>query len=60
MYRSFTLAKARAACEWVKYANDHAQQNGGKPWGYVLVPHDALTEGSTLAGLVAAHMQAGR
>ena len=49
------LAKARAAAEWVTYANGHAEANGGKPWGYLLVPGDAITEGATLAGLAAAH-----
>ena len=49
------LAKARAAAEWVKYANEHADTNGGKSWGYLLVPGDAITESATLAGLAAAH-----
>ncbi|MDF1848780.1 MAG: DEAD/DEAH box helicase family protein [Parvibaculaceae bacterium] len=49
------LAKARAACEWVKYANEHAKENGGKPWSYLLVPGDTVTESATLAGLAAAH-----
>ncbi len=48
-------AKARAACEWVKYANEHAEQHGGKPWSYLLVPGDAVAESATLAGLAAAH-----
>ena len=46
-------AKTKAACTWVGYANRHAAANGGKPWRYVLVPHDEMTESSTLAGLVA-------
>lgn len=45
--------KARAACQWVTHANTHAAENGGKPWAYVLVPHDDILENSTLAGLVA-------
>lgn len=45
--------KARAACQWVTHANAHAAENGGKPWAYVLVPHDDILENSTLAGLVA-------
>jgi len=44
-------AKARAACEWAKYANDHAKENGGKAWGYLLIPGDEITENATLAGL---------
>lgn len=49
------LAKARAACEWVKHANDHVTENGGKLWQYALVPDDEIRENSTLAGLIAAH-----
>jgi type III restriction enzyme len=49
------LVKARAAAEWVKYANEHASTNGGKPWAYLLVPGDTITESATLAGLTASH-----
>ena len=49
------LAKARAAAEWVKYANEHADANGGKSWGYLLIPGDSITESATLAGLIASH-----
>ena len=45
--------KARAACEWVGYANCHSKENGGKKWSYVLIPHDEIKESSTLAGLIA-------
>ena len=55
MTDEIVLAKARAACEWVGYANDHADDNGGKKWNYVLIPHDEIKESSTLAGLVAAY-----
>lgn len=46
------LAKADAARTWIGYANSHALQNGGKPWRYVLIPHDAILENSSLSGLV--------
>ncbi|MBL4617754.1 MAG: DEAD/DEAH box helicase family protein [Robiginitomaculum sp.] len=49
------LAKARAACEWIGYANTHAGENDGKKWLYALVPHDEIKESSTLAGLMAAY-----
>jgi type III restriction enzyme len=45
------LAKARAAALWCKRATEHA---GGKPWKYLLIPHDAIDESKTLAGLAAA------
>ena len=55
MTDEIVLAKARAACEWVGYANAHAEENGGKTWDYTLIPHDEIKENSTLAGLMAAH-----
>jgi len=27
---------------------------GGKPWSYILIPHDAITASATLDGLIAA------
>jgi type III restriction enzyme len=46
-------AKARATCLWVVEANKVAAETGKKKWRYVLIPHDGVTESSTLAGLVA-------
>jgi type III restriction enzyme len=34
--------KARAAKEYCKYASDYNQQNGGKPWRYILIPHNQV------------------
>ncbi|KXK28478.1 MAG: hypothetical protein UZ01_02657 [Candidatus Brocadia sinica] len=34
--------KAQAALEYCKYATDFTIQNGGKPWKYVLIPHNAV------------------
>ena len=46
-------AKARAAARWCRYANEHAADHGGKPWSYLLVPHDSLGPERSLAGLIA-------
>jgi len=46
------LAKARAASLWCQRATEHA---GGKPWRNLLIPHDAIDESKTLAGLTATH-----
>lgn len=43
------VAKAAAAVRWCKYASDHARNVGGKPWKYVLVPHDEIAESKRLA-----------
>jgi type III restriction enzyme len=45
------LAKKAAAIKWCGHASDHAQGNGGKPWQYLMVPHDVVSENMTLAGL---------
>lgn len=46
------LAKQEAADKWCGLATQHAVSNGGKPWRYVLIPHDVIAENMTLAGLV--------
>ena len=44
-------AKARAAARWCSHASEHALSNGGKPWRYALIPHDAMEGGATAMGL---------
>jgi superfamily II DNA or RNA helicase len=51
-------AKAKAAQKWVYHANEHAKETGGKPWTYMLVPHDAVRPSATLASLASAYSQA--
>jgi type III restriction enzyme len=46
------LAKKDAAVNWCERATKHNLDNGGKPWKYALIPHDAIAENMTLAGLV--------
>ena len=41
-------AKASAAVKWCRHASDHAKTVGGKPWVYVLLPHDEIRESSRL------------
>lgn len=50
-------AKAKAARTWVGHANAHAKSYAGKPWRYVMIPHDAMLENVTLAGLAAKYSQ---
>lgn len=47
------LAKARAATEWCRHASAHARTYGGKPWSYLLIPHDVITASATLDALIA-------
>lgn len=45
------LAKKESASKWCKQASDYAKGHGGKPWKYILLPHDSLAENMTLKGL---------
>lgn len=46
-------AKAEQATLWCKHASDYAKTVGGKPWKYLLVPHDAVAANVTLENLIA-------
>jgi type III restriction enzyme len=43
------VAKAGAGALWCRHATDHARGVGGKPWKYLLVPHEQVTEDKQLA-----------
>ena len=45
-------AKAEAAAVWCKNASEYAHTTNGKPWRYLLVPHDAVAQNMTLKALV--------
>ena len=45
------LAKKDAAVQWCQQASEYMQSNGGKPWSYILIPHDAIAQNMTLKGL---------
>ncbi|MEI6071215.1 MAG: DEAD/DEAH box helicase family protein [Verrucomicrobiae bacterium] len=47
------VAKKDSAVRWCRHASDHAVQNGGKPWKYLLIPHDAIAENMSIKGLAA-------
>jgi type III restriction enzyme len=44
-------SKAKAAVKWCEHATTHEKQVGGKPWAYLLIPHDSVTEARTIQGL---------
>jgi type III restriction enzyme len=48
---STVLAKARAAARWCSHASSHELAHGGKPWRYLLIPHDQIADNMTLKGL---------
>jgi type III restriction enzyme len=46
-------AKKAVAERWCTNASAHALSHGGKPWRYLLIPHDVIAENMTLSGLAA-------
>ena len=42
-------AKATAAATWCQHASDYTMQHKGKPWRYLLIPHDEVNESKRLA-----------
>jgi type III restriction enzyme len=49
------LNKAEAAATWCRHASDHESKHGGKPWSYLLIPHDAIADNKTLQGLASVY-----
>ena len=47
------VAKKDAADLCCQRAAIHASENCGKPWHYLLVPHDAIAENMSIIGLSA-------
>jgi type III restriction enzyme len=45
------LSKARAAALWCEHATAHELAHGGKPWRYLLIPHDMIADNRTISGL---------
>lgn len=37
-----TQEKKKAALEYCRHATDYNSKNGGKPWGYLLVPDEEV------------------
>jgi type III restriction enzyme len=50
------LAKRDAAVQWCEHASAYAKKHLGKRWRYLLVPHNAVAENMTLAGLSAQYI----
>ena len=45
-------AKAEAGALWCQHASDHAKKIGSKPWKYLLIAHDVVTEDKRLVDLL--------
>jgi type III restriction enzyme len=51
-------AKAKAGALWCVHAANHAASVGGKPWKYLLIPHDQVTEDKSIADYLRMEVQA--
>ena len=47
------LAKADSAREWCQNASEYLQNQDGKPWHYLLIPHDEVLENRALKDFIA-------
>ncbi len=45
-------AKAAAAAQWCQHASGYSARVGGKPWKYLLVPHDEIAESKRLSSFL--------
>jgi type III restriction enzyme len=45
------LAKKEAALRWCGHASDYARTCNEKPWRYLLIPHDVISDNMTLTWL---------
>lgn len=51
------IAKAAAAVHWCRHATGYARNVGGKPWKYILVPHDEIDESMRLVDFMQFEVQ---
>ena len=49
-------AKAKAAVKYCNYASEYTAENGGKPWSYVLIPHDKVAKNSSFKGVISQYI----
>lgn len=45
------ILSQKAAITWCNHATNHAKTYNGKPWRYLLIPHDEIAENNTIDGL---------
>ena len=50
---SIVLTKKEAAVKWCANASNYTYSHGGKPWKYVLIPHNEIATNITLDALAA-------
>jgi type III restriction enzyme len=50
-------AKAEAARQYCQVVSEYNAKNGGKPWKYVIVPHDKVQRNNTFAFILSISQQ---
>ena len=55
MTDEIVLAKKEVAMKWCANATNYTASFGGKPWRYLLIPHDAIASNMTLDALAVRH-----
>lgn len=53
------VSKMEAVVKWCGNASDHAASYEGKPWKYLLIPHDVIAENMSLSGLAGMFLKKG-
>ena len=53
MEDTIVLTKKDVAEKWCTNASTYAAKHSGKPWKYLLIPHDAIADNMTVEGLAA-------
>ncbi|MCL2458476.1 MAG: hypothetical protein FWF31_06420 [Desulfobulbus sp.] len=48
MHDPIVLAKKEVAAKWCVHATQYTNSHGGKPWRYLLIPHDEADANRTL------------
>jgi type III restriction enzyme len=48
---AIVIAKQVVAVSWCLHASEFNAIHGGKPWKYILIPHDIIAENMTLVGI---------
>lgn len=44
--------KTKAAVKYCNYATEYTKENEGKPWKYVLIPHDKVAKNNSFKGVI--------
>ncbi len=49
--------KTKAALKYCNYATEYTIANGGKPWKYILLPHDKVSKNSSFKGVITGNIK---